>query len=193
MEDMFFRGHKVTYRRGYPIIYLPNHYKASKSGMVEIHYIVAEENLGRPLKKGEEVHHKDENKLNFESSNLIVFDSKASHSAYHACMRYGNDMVLTRTDGVWHCECITKTPKISKAQKTNSKSYICPICGGIKKSRDGAMCKLCSAKQRAANIPSKKRLVKDRETLHSFCAIGRKYNVSDNAVRKWFKKYDLPL
>ena len=37
--------------------------------------------------------------------------------------------------------------------------------------------------------PSKEQLEQDLiELKHNICAIGRKYGVSDNAVRKWFKK-----
>ena len=184
--DMFFRGHKIYFRQGYPIIYMPSHHKASKSGMVEIHYIIAEEMLGRQLKPGEEVHHKDENKLNYEKDNLMIFDSKSSHSSYHGCMNWNKNVTLIRIDGVWHCESIN-----GKIEAKNK--WICPVCGGIMKSRYASMCKLCAQKKQAENVPSKRQLVQDRKRLHSFCAIGRKYGVSDNAVRKWFKKYNLPL
>ena len=181
-----FRGHKISFRRGYPIIYMPSHHKASKSGMVEVHYIVAEEILGRQLKCDEEVHHKDENKLNYDRENLMIFDSKSSHTTYHQCMRGNTDVVLTRTDGVWHCESVNRRVRTEGG-------WVCPNCGGTMKSRYASMCKLCAQKKQAKNIPSKKQLIRDKETLHSFCAIGRKYSVSDNAVRKWFRKYNLPL
>lgn len=35
-------------------------------------------------------------------------------------------------------------------------------------------------------------LIESFKELTSFKEVGRKYNVSDNAVRKWLKKYDLP-
>lgn len=178
-----FRGHNISYRQDYPIIYMPLHHKASKNGMVEIHYIIAEEKLGRQLKPGEEVHHKDENRHNYDPTNLIVFDSKQSHTAYHMCMKHDLDMVLTRIDGVWHCE--------AKQQKTYRPLYVCPECHGPMKSRYAHRCSLCDAKHRAANIPSKKQLMRDMQSLKTFCAIGRKYGVSDNAVRKWYRKYDM--
>jgi transposase-like protein len=37
--------------------------------------------------------------------------------------------------------------------------------------------------------PSHEQLVLDLETM-SFCAVDRKYRVSDNAVRKWLKWYE---
>ena len=47
------------------------------------HRIVAEQMLGRPLKKGEVVHHIDRNKRNNDPSNLMVFKSQADHAAWH--------------------------------------------------------------------------------------------------------------
>ena len=44
-----------------------------------------------------------------------------------------------------------------------------------------------TSKVKSEDRPTKKQLEKMLETM-SWCAIGRKYNVSDNAVRKWAKK-----
>jgi len=50
---------------------------------------------------------------------------------------------------------------------------------------------VCSSfNRRKTSHPRKKTLAKLMENM-SYCAIGRKYNVSDNAVRKWAKRYDL--
>jgi hypothetical protein len=47
------------------------------------HRIMAEVILGRPLKKGEVVHHIDGNKLNNSPENLIVFPSQKEHARHH--------------------------------------------------------------------------------------------------------------
>jgi endogenous inhibitor of DNA gyrase (YacG/DUF329 family) len=47
------------------------------------HRIVAEQKLGRPLKKGEVIHHKDENILNNDPDNLEVFASQSEHAKHH--------------------------------------------------------------------------------------------------------------
>lgn len=39
--------------------------------------------LGRPLERGEVVHHIDRNKRNNEPENLMVFPSQAHHAAWH--------------------------------------------------------------------------------------------------------------
>lgn len=51
-------------------------------GMHE-HRILAEEILGRPLKKGEIVHHKDGNPRNNSIDNLEVLSSQSEHAKLH--------------------------------------------------------------------------------------------------------------
>lgn len=50
---------------------------------VHTHRIVAAEKLGRPLRKGEVVHHKDEVIRNNDPDNLEVFASQAEHARHH--------------------------------------------------------------------------------------------------------------
>lgn len=50
------------------------------------HRVVAEQMLGRKLKPGETVHHIDGNKRNNDPENLIVFNSRAEHTWFHACI-----------------------------------------------------------------------------------------------------------
>jgi hypothetical protein len=47
-----------------------------------------------------------------------------------------------------------------------------------------------SFSKRKALRPTKEQLAHELKTM-SWCGIGRKYNVSDNAVRKWAKQYNL--
>ena len=51
---------------------------------VHEHRIVAEKMLGRPLKKGEVVHHIDGDKRNNSPDNLMVFPNQRAHAAWHA-------------------------------------------------------------------------------------------------------------
>ena len=77
------------------------------------------------------------------------------------------------------------TPKVKKTKCKDCKSEI----------SDGASrCIDCNGKQnRKTKRPSKEDLVKDKKELRFFTKIGTKYGVSDNAVRKWFKKYEIDL
>lgn len=66
----------------------------------------------------------------------------------------------------------------------------CTICNK-KIKNSNTYCLDCYKKEKAKNIPVKEVLINDLLT-YSMIQIGKKYNVSDNAVRKWCKKYDLP-
>ena len=54
------------------------------------HRVVAEQILGRPLLKGEVVHHIDGNKRNNHPDNLMVFPSQAEHARWHVSHRGGD-------------------------------------------------------------------------------------------------------
>lgn len=53
------------------------------------HRVVAEKKLGRPLRKGEVVHHKDDNRLNNHPDNIHVFASQSEHAKHHMDVKYG--------------------------------------------------------------------------------------------------------
>lgn len=78
--------------------------------------------------------------------------------------------------------------------KINTKMLVknCPICNK-QIGYNSMLCSDCNAKQT--------RVVKDRPSREelktlirtkSFCAIGKEYGVSDNAIRKWCDTYNLP-
>ena len=66
--------------------------------------------------------------------------------------------------------------------------FICPNCD----SQQDTYCYKNKHKYVKKVRPTKEELTKDILTL-SLVKIGKKYGVSDNAVRKWCKKYDLPF
>ena len=61
------------------------------------------------------------------------------------------------------------------------------ICGDYTR---GKMCISCRKAERRKHIPNKETLQKEIE-ITSWRDLGKKYNVSDNAVRKWAKKYKI--
>jgi len=63
----------------YRLKYVPGHHRADVTGLVAEHILVAEAALGRPLEKGELVHHTDFNKLNNEQTNLLFPISRPQH------------------------------------------------------------------------------------------------------------------
>ena len=155
----------------YLAIYKPSHPKARIDGHVYIHQLQAEKKIGRQLKNGECVHHIDEDKYNNDLDNLMIFKTKADHTAFHG----GAEICLD--NDVW-------------VAKTNE-NYICPICGK-EKDCHAKMCKSCYLENHSLHIPKKEELL-NLITTTSFLQIGKMYGVSDNAVRKWCKKYNLPF
>ena len=68
----------------------------------------------------------------------------------------------------------------------------CSDCGkGI--SRKASRCKSCVCKRRPKKVSNRplQHELKEMIATMSWCAIGRKYGISDNAVRKWAKSYGL--
>lgn len=157
----------------YRIVY--GHPRANSEGAVYLHILIAEEKLGRYLLPEEVVHHIDGNKTNNDPNNLMVFYTKADHSSFH---QNGCDMnsITLLPCGSW----------ISNVLSTR-----CPICEK-KKSKNAITCYKCRPSQ--SNIkPSKEELSKILiENKGHFTNVGKHYGVSDNAVRKWCKSYNLP-
>ena len=62
----------------------------------------------------------------------------------------------------------------------------------MSKSANAKLCKTCAnKKQYLIQRPSAIELA--NEIINSnFCVVGRKYGVSDNAIRKWCKAYGIP-
>lgn len=158
---------------GYVLSYSPNHPRAMSNGCVYEHIIQAERKLGRFLGDKEVVHHKDRNRTNNSLDNLMVFKTNKDHTMFRAgCSVYKeNDVYIAIS---------------------NDEKYICPICGKVKTRKDSEMCIDCRNKEKAKNIPTKDELIELLKQGFPYTKIGELYNVSDNAVRKWCKKYGIP-
>ena len=72
------------------------------------------------------------------------------------------------------------------------KKYYCINCG-IEVSYGNNLCTNCAnlLKRKVKVRPSREEL-KSLIRKESFCQIGKYFNVSDNAIRKWCRAYDLP-
>ncbi|WWO60482.1 HNH homing endonuclease [Stenotrophomonas phage SOVA965] len=74
-----FRKNKAS---GYMYFYDPSHYCANSSGIVMEHIYVMAEHIGRPLVRGECVHHKDRDRSNNDISNLQLM-TISEHTRLH--------------------------------------------------------------------------------------------------------------
>jgi hypothetical protein len=124
--------------------------------------------LNRPLSSDEVVHHIDENRSNNIPENLMVFRTLADHSAHH-----NGAELISHDDGTYSSRLLDRVCK----------------CGNPKFCT-ASVCIECRNIQQSDHIPPKEEL----ESLVweiPMTKIAELYNVSDKAVGKWIKKYDL--
>lgn len=77
------KGGKRITTQGYVEVLLPGHHRARGNNYVFEHILVAEEMIGRRLKKNEQVHHKNRIKTDNRRENLEILDG-GEHSRIHA-------------------------------------------------------------------------------------------------------------
>lgn len=142
-------------------------------GFVYEHIYIAEHMMGRSLRDKEVVHHLDFNRQNNHPKNLLVLES-SQHNKLHGWIKNGS--------------------KINR-EFTYISPY-CKTCGRILNSSQNYYCSVrCHNKsdhrnKKVENRPTKNELINLMDTL-SKEAIGRKYGVTGNAVKKWAKKYGI--
>lgn len=85
---------------------------------------------------------------------------------------------------------LKKRESKQKPIKRISKKYYCPDCG-CEKTKRSNRCNNCRyIRTQSLKKPSKDILITEIEEF-GYWKVGLKYDVSDNAVRKWVKSYDL--
>lgn len=91
-------------------------------------------------------------------------------------------------------EKFAQTLRDEKSQKSERQIYYCSSCGKeISRYSKSGLCDSCVRKtKRITERPSREELKKMIREF-PFTKIGEKYNVSDNAIRKWCKSENLPV
>lgn len=79
-----------------------------------------------------------------------------------------------------------------RREYANQRIHFCIKCGK-KKSNKGSLCLECYNKEKSSNILDKNKLYGELcECNGNFTMVSKKHGVSDNAIRKWCIKYNLP-
>ena len=92
-------------------------------------------------------------------------------------------------------KCKNKQIKLDTEIIRNIKTKKCLDCDNLI-SNTSSRCISCENKLRFVSSikkskrPSYKKLMDDLKILKSYVQVGKKYNVSDNTIRKWIKKYE---
>lgn len=99
------RGGRLIASNGYVLIRVGvEHPDADIRGYAYEHKLVAQKKIGRKLRDGEQVHHKDHNKENNDPENLIVMANNAEHQVHHR--KKGFNLRLPGEDNpIIHCAC----------------------------------------------------------------------------------------
>jgi len=168
----------IRYLNGYVLIYKPEHPKAMKSknwlGYVYEHIVVAEEEYKRSIGSDEEVHH-----LNFDRSdntpeNVIILPKK-SHMKLHKWFDNGA-MMSKDINGIG---VNSKNPKLR-----------CKVCD---KPLNRKLMKYCSVtcdkidRKSSMDVVTLQQIKQDFIELKTYVAVSKKYNLSDNGLRKWLR------
>lgn len=77
---------RMSTSTGYEVVFCPDHPRAWSTGYVYVHTIIAEYKLGRLLKPGEIVHHKDGNRKNNVPWNIEI-SNRSKHARNHGKLK----------------------------------------------------------------------------------------------------------
>ena len=98
----------------------------------------------------------------------------------------------------WVCpNCNIQLPTTNRRKTSDillNKKYYCCDCG-IEISKGSTRCRSCQGKQKIipiTELPVTREELKQLIRTTPFTKIGEKYHISDNMVRKWCDKFDLP-
>lgn len=74
---------------GYPMTKLPEGHKTGRqmrNSLVYVHVLEMEKHLGRPIQKGETIHHVDFDKTNSQIDNLHLCENQSAHAKIHTSL-----------------------------------------------------------------------------------------------------------
>lgn len=179
----------------YRVIYKPDHPTSMTSknwvGYVYEHRYLMELEYGRPLQRNELVHHLDGNVANNKLSNLIVL-TRGHHERLHTWVDKGANYYGDNSPSQNNIFCGESVIGIGiNSMESKEVPVFCIHCGSTLQKGQVTFCSnMCKYENNAKNVPPKEELEKVIGVV-PYTQLGERYGVSDNAVRKWAKKYGL--
>ena len=163
---------------GYVVVYLPDHPKAMTSnnwkGYVYEHIVIAEEDYGREIIEGEEVHHLDLDRGNNSPNNLVIL-SKKSHGKIHKWIDKGAPISKD----------IERIPINSMKPKLR-----CKVCSKPLKLKQTAYCSVPCRQFDKSSIMDEHDLdeILFKLSKSSVVQVAKHYSISDNGLTKWLHR-----
>ena len=138
-----------------------------------------------------ELHHINGNHYDNRLENIILLCSNC-----HAQIHGYNQYVVEKKNKIVN----ERKSKIVNKRKTNSikkiETCLCPVCKKefVKKKKTQKYCSQeCLHQAQRTNNITKEEIIKYFKEKGSFVSVAKMYNITDTALKKWCKKYGLPI
>ncbi len=136
------KGGRISDGRGYILLYMPDHPRATKLGYIREHIYVLEQKLGRYLEKGEIPHHINGIKDDNRPENLTILQTHKEHMVIH---NTGNKYNKKDMSDRYCFKCNSRTTY--KSNKTGyydwrayGNKWLCKHCYDIIKKYESKLC-----------------------------------------------------
>lgn len=149
-----------------------------------------------------ELHHKNGNNLDNRLENLEILcpNCHAMEPNYRGSNKISHKNKLLNFEKIRDVQKTFNSGKNSnrkketKGEENKKEKRFCIICGNELNYRQiNCCCKECFRKWNTKDIPPKENLIKVIKSKTSLIQVAKVYKVTDNAVRKWLKKYDIDI
>lgn len=127
---------------------------------------------------GQTEHYRGANKISHKDKKVKVIELTEEEQ---------NILYLTK-------EKVVKVKKESKPKKPRGTVKTCKVCGKEFISPNGTFCSIaCSEEYKRKNIPSKEEIIATIPLYKSVRTLCTHWNVTDNALKRWLKRYDINI
>lgn len=138
--------------------------------------------------------HHQFNKYTIEIFDSIIYDIKNTNLSFQdIATKYKLDlsMIYYLNRGEYHYN-FNETYPLRQVKDFSKKYYFCIDCGKQIRKKSQRCLECAHKKQYKCEHPNREEL-KNLIRNKTFVEIGQQYNVNDNTIRKWCKKFNLPF